>query len=54
VLIENNTICHSAKEIVGDLWQRQSGALLRNNTFEDVSMHYEPTEAGYPKIESEP
>ena len=54
VLIENNTIRHSAKGIVGDLWQRQSGVLLRNNTFEDVTTHYDPIEAGYLKLESQP
>ena len=53
-LIENNTIRHSAKGIVGDLWQRQSGVLLRNNTFEDVTTHYDPIEAGYLKLESQP
>ena len=51
VLIENNTIRHSANGIVGDLWQRQSGVLLRGNTFEDVTTHYDPMEAGYLKIE---
>ena len=54
ILIENNTIRHSAKGIVGDLWQRQSGVLLRNNTFEDVTTHYDPIEAGYLKLESQP
>ena len=42
VLIENNTIRHAAKGIVGDLWQRQSGVLLRGNMFEDVATPYEP------------
>jgi hypothetical protein len=51
VLIENNILRHSAKGIVGDLWQRQSGVLLRRNAFEDVTVPYEPVDAGYLKIE---
>lgn len=46
-LLENNTIRHSPKGIVGDLWQRQSGVLLRGNTFEDVTTEFEPVDAGY-------
>lgn len=54
VLIENNTIEHSAKGIVGDLWQRQKGVLLRGNSYQDVSTPYEPVEAGYLKVEEQP
>ena len=46
----NNQIQHSAHGIVGDLWQRQSGVLLRGNTFEDVTTEFEPVEAGYLKF----
>ena len=50
VLIENNTLQHGPKGIVGDLWQRQSGVLLRGNSFEDVTAPFEPVEAGYLKV----
>ena len=50
-LLENNQIKHSNKGIVGDLWQRQNGVLLRGNTFDDVTTEYEPKEAGYLKLD---
>ncbi len=50
VLLEDNAIRHSAQGIVGDLWQRQSGVLLRGNTFEDVTTPFEPVDAGYLKL----
>ena len=34
----------------GDLWQRQSGVLLRGNIFEDVTTPFEPVDAGYLKL----
>jgi hypothetical protein len=49
VLVENNAIRHSAKGIVGDQWQRQSGVLLRGHTFEDVTTPFEPVDAGHIK-----
>ena len=50
-LLENNQIKHSNKGIVGDLWQRQNGVLLRGNTFDDVTTEYEPKDAGYLKLD---
>lgn len=49
VLLENNQIKHSTRGIVGDLWQRQSGVLLRGNTFEDVITPFDPEDPGYIK-----
>jgi hypothetical protein len=45
VLVENNTVRHSPRGIVGDLWQRQQGILLRGNTFNQVAQPLSPPEA---------
>jgi hypothetical protein len=50
-LLERNAIRHTAKGIVGDLWQRQQGVLLRGNTFEDVTTPFDPVDAGYLKVD---
>ena len=54
VLVERNTLQHAAQGIVGDLWQRQNGVLLRGNTFADVTCPFVPVEAGYLKVEDQP
>jgi hypothetical protein len=51
VLLENNQIKHSAQGIIGDLWQRQSGVLLRGNTLEDVTTEHAPPDAGYRTVD---
>lgn len=52
VLVERNVIRHSPLGIVGDLWQRQQGVLLRNNRFDDVDTPYQPVDAKYRRIDS--
>jgi hypothetical protein len=51
VLLENNQIKHSPQGIIGDLWQRQSGVLLRGNTLEDVTTEHVPADAGYRTVD---
>lgn len=55
VLVEHNTVQHSPRGIVGDLWQRQHGVLLRGNRFEDVDSPLFPPEASerYRQVEDE-
>ena len=45
VLVEHNAVSRSPQGIVGDLWQRQDGVLLRGNHFEDVAQPLAPPEA---------
>lgn len=45
VLVENNVVRNNELGIVGDLWQRQQGVLLRGNTFERVGQPLSPPEA---------
>jgi hypothetical protein len=51
VLLENNQIKHSPQGIIGDLWQRQSGVLLRGNALEDVTTEHVPADAGYRTVD---
>lgn len=47
VQVEQNRIKHASKGIVGDLWQRQQGVVLRDNRFDDVTTPLEPAKPGY-------